>query len=208
MIGVVAAPGTLLMTAGQIDLSVGSVTAFTSVIIAYFAVNHGLGFSSGSRSSRRSASGVINGFLVTVLEVNALITTLGTLAAFRGLSNVVANGQTVPVDNFSWIGIDRPFANIPVPVMLLLLVMLFVWALMRYTVYGRSMYAIGSNPSAARLVGVLSKRFIFFALPPVRPRPARSAASSSPRSSASAPGSSAWGWSSPWSRRSCSAAPA
>jgi ribose transport system permease protein len=43
-----------------------------------------------------------------------------------------------------------------------LLVMLFVWLIMRYTVYGRSMYAIGSNQSAARLVGVLSKRFIFF----------------------------------------------
>lgn len=163
VIGVVAAPGTLLMTAGQIDLSVGSVTAFTSVIIAYFAVNHGLGFSIGIAILAALGVGVINGFLVTVLEVNALITTLGTLAAFRGLSNVVANGQTVPVDNFSWIGIDRPFANIPVPVILLLLVMLFVWALMRYTVYGRSMYAIGSNPSAARLVGVLSKRFIFLA---------------------------------------------
>jgi ribose transport system permease protein len=162
VIGVVAAPGTMLMTAGQIDLSVGSVTAFTSVIIAYFTVNHGLGFSVTIAVLAALGVGVINGFLVTVLEVNALITTLGTLAAFRGLSNVVANGQTVPVDNFSWIGIDRPFFNIPVPVILLLLVMAFVWALMRYTVYGRSMYAIGSNPSAARLVGVLSKRFIFF----------------------------------------------
>lgn len=162
VIGVVAAPGTMLMTAGQIDLSVGSVTAFTSVIIAYFTVNHGLGFSVTIAVLAAIGVGVLNGFLVTVLEVNALITTLGTLAAFRGLSNVIANGQTVPVDNFSWIGTDRPFFNIPVPVILLLLVMAFVWALMRYTVYGRSMYAIGSNPSAARLVGVLSKRFIFF----------------------------------------------
>jgi ribose transport system permease protein len=162
VIGVVAAPGTMLMTAGQFDLSVGSVTAFTSVIIAYFAVNHGLGFSVAIAVLAAIGVGVINGFLVTVLEVNALITTLGTLAAFRGLSNVIADGQTVAVDNFSWIGIDRPFANVPVPVILLLLVMLFVWVVMRYTVYGRSMYAIGSNPSAARLVGVLSKRFIFF----------------------------------------------
>jgi ribose transport system permease protein len=162
VIGVVAAPGTMLMTAGQIDLSVGSVTAFTSVIIAYFSVHHGLGLSLTIAVLAAIGVGVINGFLVTVLEVNALITTLGTLAAFRGLSNVVANGETVPVDNFSWIGTDRPFFNIPVPVILLLLVMAFVWALMRYTVYGRSMYAIGSNPSAARLVGVLSKRFIFF----------------------------------------------
>jgi ribose transport system permease protein len=162
VIGVVAAPGTMLMTAGQIDLSVGSVTAFTSVIIAYFSVHHGLGLSLTIAVLAAIGVGVINGFLVTVLEVNALITTLGTLAAFRGLSNVVANGQTVPVENFSWIGTDRPCANVPVPVILLLLVMAFVWALMRYTVYGRSMYAIGSNPSAARLVGVLSKRFIFF----------------------------------------------
>jgi ribose transport system permease protein len=162
VIGVVAAPGTMLMAAGQIDLSVGSVTAFTSVIIAYFSVNHGLGLSVTIAVLAAIGVGVLNGFLVTVLEVNALITTLGTLAAFRGLSNVIANGQTVPVDNFSWIGTDRPFFNIPVPVILLLLVMAFVWALMRYTVYGRSMYAIGSNPSAARLVGVLSKRFIFF----------------------------------------------
>jgi ribose transport system permease protein len=161
VIGVVAAPGTMLMTAGQIDLSVGSVTAFTSVIIAYFTVHHGLGLSLTLAVLAAIGVGVINGFLVTVLEVNALITTLGTLAAFRGLSNVVANGQTVPVNNFSWIGTDRPFFNIPVPVILLLLVMAFVWALMRYTVYGRSMYAIGSNQSAARLVGVLSKRFIF-----------------------------------------------
>jgi ribose transport system permease protein len=162
VIGVVAAPGTLLMTAGQIDLSVGSVTAFTSVIIAYFTVNHGLGLSLTIAVLAAIGVGVLNGFLVTVLEVNALITTLGTLAAFRGLSNVIANGQTVPVNNFSWIGTDRPFFNIPVPVILLLLVMAFVWAVMRYTVYGRSMYAIGSNPSAARLVGVLTKRFIFF----------------------------------------------
>jgi ribose transport system permease protein len=162
VIGVVAAPGTMLMTAGQFDLSVGSVTAFTSVIIAYFAVNHGLGFSVGIAVLAAIGVGVINGFLVTVLEVNALITTLGTLAAFRGLSNVIADGQTVAVNNFSWIGTDRPFANIPVPVILLLLVMLFVWLVMRYTVYGRSMYAIGSNSSAARLVGVRSKRFVFF----------------------------------------------
>ncbi|MDX6526212.1 MAG: ribose transport system permease protein [Gaiellales bacterium] len=162
VIGVVAAPGTMLMSAGQIDLSVGSVTAFTSVIIAYFTVNHGLGLSLTIAVLAAIGVGVLNGFLVTVLEVNALITTLGTLAAFRGLSNVIANGQTVPVNNFSWIGTDRPFFNIPVPVILLLLVMAFVWAVMRYTVYGRSMYAIGSNPSAARLVGVLSKRFIFF----------------------------------------------
>src|SRR5256885_14736559 len=45
VIGIVAAPGTLLMTAGQFDLSVGSITAFTSVIVANLALSHGLPFS-------------------------------------------------------------------------------------------------------------------------------------------------------------------
>ena len=161
VIGIVAAPGTLLMTAGQFDLSVGSITAFTSVIVANLALSHSLWFSVAVGVAAALAVGAINGFLVTVVGVNALITTLGTLAAFRGLSNVVAKGQTVGVDGFSGYGIARPFGHIPVPVLVLVAVLTLVWALMRYTVYGRSMYAIGSNPSAARLVGVRIGRYVF-----------------------------------------------
>ena len=107
VIGIVAAPGTLLMTAGQFDLSVGSVTAFTSVVLANLALSHSLGFSVTVSVLAAIGVGVLNGFLVTVVGVNALITTLGTLAAFRGLSNVVADGQSVTVDGFSWLGTDR-----------------------------------------------------------------------------------------------------
>jgi len=161
VIGIVAAPGTLLMTAGQFDLSVGSITAFTSVIVANLALSHSLGLSVTVAVIAAIAVGMINGFLVTVVGVNALITTLGTLAAFRGLSNVVADGQSVGVEGFSWLGTDRPIANIPIPVFLLIAVLALVWFLMRYTVYGRSMYAIGSNASAARLVGVRTGRYVF-----------------------------------------------
>jgi ribose transport system permease protein len=161
VIGIVAAPGTLLMTAGQFDLSVGSITAFTSVIVANLALSHSLGFSVLVAIAAAIGVGALNGFLVTVIGVNALITTLGTLAAFRGLSNVVANGQTVDVGGLSGLGNERPFANIPVPVLLLVAVLVIVWVLMRYTIYGRAMYSIGSNPAAARLVGVRLGRFIF-----------------------------------------------
>ena len=150
------------MTAGQFDLSVGSITAFTSVIVANLALSHGLGLSVTVAVLAAIGVGVINGFLVTVVGVNALITTLGTLAAFRGLSNVIADGQSVPVEGFSWLGTDRPFGNIPVTVLLFIAVLVLFWAVMRYTVYGRSMYAIGSNPSAARLVGVRTARYLFF----------------------------------------------
>jgi ribose transport system permease protein len=161
VIGIVAAPGTLLMTAGQFDLSVGSVTAFTSVIVANLALSHSLGLSVGVAVVAAIGVGAINGYLVTVVGVNALITTLGTLAVFRGLSNVIAQGQTVPVDGFSWLGTARPFGNIPVPVLVLVGVLALFWLLMRYTVFGRAMYSIGSNPAAARLVGIRRGRFIF-----------------------------------------------
>ena len=161
VIGIVAAPGTLLMTAGQFDLSVGSTTAFTSVIVANLALSHSLLFSVVVAVAAAIGVGALNGILVTVVGVNALITTLGTLAAFRGLSNVVAKGQTIDVKGISGLGNARPFANIPVPVLVLLGVLALVWVLMRYTVYGRAMYSIGSNPSAARLVGVRLGRFIF-----------------------------------------------
>jgi ribose transport system permease protein len=161
VIGIVAAPGTLLMTAGQFDLSVGSTTAFTSVIVANLALSHSLGFAVAVAVAAALGVGAINGYLVTIVGVNALITTLGTLAAFRGLSNVVAKGQTVTVNGFSFLGTARPFGNIPVPVLVLFGVLALVWGLMRYTVFGRAMYAIGSNPAAARLVGIRLGRFIF-----------------------------------------------
>jgi ribose transport system permease protein len=161
VIGIVAAPGTMLMTAGQFDLSVGSIVAFTSVIVANLALSHSLGFAVLVGVAAAIGVGALNGFLVTVVGVNALITTLGTLAAFRGLSNVVAKGQTVDVNGLSALGNDRPFLNIPVPVLVLIAVLTIVWVMMRYTIYGRAMFAIGSNPSAARLVGVRLGRFIF-----------------------------------------------
>jgi len=130
-------------------------------IVANLALSHSLAFSVVVAVAAAIGVGALNGFLVTVVGVNALITTLGTLAAFRGLSNVVAKGQTVGVNGLSGLGNARPFANIPVPVLILIAVLALVWVLMVYTVYGRAMYSIGSNPSAARLVGVRLRRYIF-----------------------------------------------
>ena len=85
VIGIVAAPGTLLIVAGQFDLSVASITAFTGVAMATAAQSHSLAVGIMVAVAVGVGVGVVNGFLVTVVGVNALITTLGTLAVFRGL---------------------------------------------------------------------------------------------------------------------------
>jgi ribose transport system permease protein len=168
--GIIAAPATLLLVAGQFDLSVGSGVAFTAVMMAYIAgrqppsIGHSLLLGVVVALACGLAIGMINGFFVTVVGVNALITTLGMLAVLRGLAQVLATGQTVLLDNFSGLGQGRiakaPF-DIPVSAVILVGVLALFGFVMRYTVYGRSMYAIGANPAAARLAGIRSRRLIF-----------------------------------------------
>jgi ribose transport system permease protein len=107
--------------------------------------------------------GLVNGVLVTVFRVNALIATLGMLAVLRGLTEVRANGGTVTLANFSGLGTARPFLSIPVPVLLLVGLAVLAALVMRYTVFGRSIYAAGSNPVAARLVGVRGNKVVLIA---------------------------------------------
>ena len=165
VIGIIAAPGTLLLTAGQFDLSVGSITAFTSVVIGQPGAQPQPGSPSsvGGRSpASRSASSTAS--WSRSIGVNALITTLGTLAAFRG----PRGGHRQAADGRRR-GLRHPRHVAAVPstsrcrCSILVAVFVAFWALMRYTVYGRSMYAIGSNPAAARLVGIRSEPYIFIA---------------------------------------------
>jgi ribose transport system permease protein len=168
--GVLAAPATLLLVAGQFDLSVGSGVAFVAVMMAYVSGNQppsqGQALILGVLAAIGCGLGIgiVNGFLVTVVGVNALITTLGMLAILRGLAQVTASGQTVLLDSFPGLGQGRiaeaPF-DVPVAAVVLVGVLLLFWATMRYTVFGRAMYAIGANPVAARLTGIRSRRLVF-----------------------------------------------
>ncbi|GAC1631994.1 MAG: ABC transporter permease [Chloroflexota bacterium] len=163
VIGIIAAPGTMLLIAGQFDLSVGSGVAFCGMVLAIAARDHGLAIGVVAAVAAGAGLGVLNGFLVTVIEINALITTLGTLAVFRGMTEVLSHGEVVAINGFSSIGTARPFLNIPMPVIILAVIVAIFWFVLRYTTFGRAMYAIGANPLAARLVGIRSKRLIFIA---------------------------------------------
>lgn len=161
--GIIAIPGTMLLIAGQVDLSVGSGAAFCGVMMATVAQRHAIILGVLTAAGIGILIGLINGVLVTVFRVNALIATLGMLAVLRGLTEVRANGGTVTLANFSSLGTSRPFLSIPTPVLLLVGIGIIAVLLMRYTVFGRSLYAAGSNPIAARLVGVRGSKMIVIA---------------------------------------------
>lgn len=169
MIGMIAAPATLLLIAAQFDLSVGSIAGFTGMLLAILASPEGTReFAMGMpieiavliAMGGALLIGVINGVSVTVFRINALITTLGTLAIFRGLTRVIGGGQTVRIEGFTEIGRNR-FLEIPLSIWFFAIVVIAFWLLLRYTTYGRSMYAIGSSPTAARLAGIRTGRAIF-----------------------------------------------
>jgi ribose transport system permease protein len=161
VIGIVAAPGTLLIVAGQFDLSVGSSTALAGIVMASVAASHGLGLGILAAVGVGLGAGMVNGYLVTVVGINPLITTLGTLSALEGFAEVTSNGLSLSVTNFGGLGTDVVFARIQVPVVILVLVFVVFAVVMRYTVFGRTVYAIGANPVAARLTGIHTKRTIF-----------------------------------------------
>jgi ribose transport system permease protein len=163
VIGIVAAPVTLLMVAGQIDLSVGSGLALCAVLMAVVGTDEGVLVGILVVLGVGVGIGVINGFFVTAVGVNSLITTLAMLAMLVGAAQLISDGQTVPLRDFGGLGTSRPFADLPISVLIFIGISLTFWFISRYTVFGRSMYATGANAAAARLVGIRSKRNIVLA---------------------------------------------
>jgi ribose transport system permease protein len=173
-IGIIACPATLLMISGQFDLSVGSIAAFTAMVMALAAAPTGglielpMAFGLPIPAAFVIALlfallvGVINGICVTMFRINALITTLATLAIFRGLTKVLGDAQTIRIDGFGGLGTQR-ILGLPIPVYIFAVVVVVFFIILRYTTYGRSMYAIGASPTAARLAGIRTKRAIFIA---------------------------------------------
>ncbi|MEJ7748936.1 MAG: ABC transporter permease [Candidatus Limnocylindrales bacterium] len=175
VVGIIACPATLLLISGQFDLSVGSGVGFAGMVMAVAALAPGTGGVDLPLAMNLQVSsaflvavlgslliGLINAVCVTVIGINALITTLGTLAIFRGLTKVLGDGQTIRIEGFGQLGVLR-IAGIPLPVYIFGAIVVVFWLILRYTVYGRSLYAIGASPSAARLAGIRTNRVVFVA---------------------------------------------
>ena len=158
--GVVCVPGTMLMIAGQVDLSVGSAAAVSGMILGNVVNSYGIANGLLAVLIFGLVIGAVNGFFVTVIGVNSLITTLGTLATLYGIALLIGNGQTLMMKNFEWLGTAQP-AGIPLPIIIFFVIAVVGIVVLRRTRFVRSLYAIGSNHNAARVVGIRSNRILF-----------------------------------------------
>jgi ribose transport system permease protein len=112
--------------------------------------------------------GLLNGLMITRLGISFLVVTLGTLAIYQSFALVVNGGQTISLFSKPGFPVLGDFVNDdigPFPVLLVfdLVVLLVAGGVLRYTGFGRSLFAVGSNPEAARLNGIDVRRVVLIA---------------------------------------------
>lgn len=183
IVGLIAIGETVVIVAGALDISVGSIASIGSVVAASVLVGTGtvgslqilptgitiVAVAAGIIAG--TIAGATNGFIVTTLRVNPTIATLGTLAAFAGVAFLLApDGKPIGVltqPDFTWLAQGRfwteasiaqlggsKWTGIPVLTVILIVVAILAHILMTYTDFGRAIYAIGGNATAARLAGI------------------------------------------------------
>ena len=173
VVGTLAIGQTIIILTAGIDLSVGAITVFVSVIMAKLSADYGVpgfaallvGFAFGT------ACGLLNGLLITRLRLPPFIVTLGTLSVFFALNLYVSASTTIRGSDMDSLltttagkqgSLMLPIINTPIP--LGSLAMLAMYAIMsyvlRFTAWGRHIYATGDDPEASRLTGIKVDRVL------------------------------------------------
>jgi inositol transport system permease protein len=173
--GLIAIGMTFVILTAGIDLSVGSMLALAGLVAAAVAkgglsdrftvgaiqeaAGYGWLLAMLAALSVGLACGFVQGLAITLLKVPPFVVTLGGLSAFRGAALLFAGGG--PISGFDeayrWWGQGK-IGEVPVPVIIFLLFAVLAHIVLRYTRFGRHVYAVGGNPEAARLAGLNARR--------------------------------------------------
>jgi len=169
IVGVAALGMTIVIISGGIDLSVGSIVALSTVVIAWLLQNAGVNPLIAAVGGVAAAAffGLISGMLITRLRVVPFIVTLGMMLVVRGAAKGIGREQKIDVDpeRLKWleellatVSKERSWMLLPPGVWMLIILAVATAALLRYTRLGRHTFAIGSNEETARLCGVAVER--------------------------------------------------
>ena len=161
IIGILAVGQTMVIVLGGFDLSVGAVAAAAGVLsYLTFGFGDGIGIVAlgiVAALAACAAIGCINGLLVTKVNITPLIATLGTLSLVRGFVLIVSNGQLVYAEGSGYALADvlqGAILGMPVAGLVFVALAVVVGYLLRGTIYGQYVYAIGGNEKAAALAGI------------------------------------------------------
>jgi ribose transport system permease protein len=152
---------TIVIISGGIDLSIGSVLVFSSILVGLFLkAKLGIAVSIFLTLCISGLIGFTNAVMINKLRAHPFIVTLGTMTVVRGLALVITEGHPVTgfPKSFSYFGQGYIF-NIPFPVVLFIFLAIGFHILLRHTKYFSQVYFIGSSSDAARLCGINVERF-------------------------------------------------
>lgn len=162
--GILAVMQTVVVLLGALDISVGSVTGLTSVLSAMvFTASSSSALGMLAALIIGGLCGLVNGLIIVYGRVNPVIATLATLAAFQGVAQIVSDGRSQ-----GYTGSDPLFTalgtgtllGIPLLIYIFVILAVIVHLVLKYTVFGRNIYAIGGNDTASRLAGVNLNRYV------------------------------------------------
>jgi ribose transport system permease protein len=161
IVGVAAFGEAFVLLTGGIDLSIGSIIGLSGVTSAVLIRDVGLSVPLALVCGILAGTvvGILNGQLVARLKIPAIIATLGTYTIVRGISNLVAGGMSVfgMPEGYKVLGRGY-FFFLPLPVLIMVCVIVVLYVVLNHTPFGRYVYAIGNNASAARIAGIKIQR--------------------------------------------------
>jgi ribose transport system permease protein len=159
MLFVVSIGLTFVLLVGGFDLSIGALLALSAFVLAWLynslslpiILAMGLTVLFGA-----VVGGAANGFLIGRLKLSFMVVTLGTMTLFMGLVKLVSGGQTVVIPSDFLVNVMSygKIAGVPIPVLGSVVVFAVAAYVLKYTLFGRDIYAVGGNPKAARLSGI------------------------------------------------------
>jgi len=160
-VGLIAMPMTFIIISGGIDLSVGSILGMSAILLGYSWHDWGFPLPAAIAFAlfAGAAGGFINGWFITRLDVPPLIMTIATLALYRGVAEGVSQAHSVRgyPEWFYGLGQGALF-GVPSQLWVLLIAIVVAAIILSRTTFGRALYAIGHNETAARFSGILVAR--------------------------------------------------
>lgn len=165
ILGVMALGVTFVVIGGNLDLSVGSMMSFSTIVVLDLHDKLGPALAIPAMFGMTLALGAFIGFLVGYLKLNSLIVTLGMLSAIHGLTLTYSGGQNMDIADkagtwFSIFGQGRVM-GIPVPILIFALLAVVLSLVLSRTPFGRKVYAVGGNGQAATFSGIPRARVVF-----------------------------------------------
>lgn len=165
ILGVMALGVTFVVISGNLDLSVGSMMSFSTIVVLDLHDKIGPAMAIPAMFAMTLCLGAFIGFLVGYLKLNSLIVTLGMLSAIHGLTLTYSGGKNMDIADkegtwFSVFG-QGTALGIPVPILMFILLAAVLGIILSKTPFGRQIYAVGGNGVAATFSGIRRARVVF-----------------------------------------------